>query len=85
MGDEGNDGVDAPKPIDETLHEKADRLAIEYPRAAVYLKAKGYTYASNYHKTGAGREAMEIIATGGSIEDANKALENWLPEESMWD
>ncbi len=53
-------------------------LKKQYPRAALYVTAEGYANASNYKKMAAGREAMEIIRTGGSLKKAKKCLENWL-------
>lgn len=78
MDDEQNDGVNPPAPINQSLREIANNLAKQYPRAAVYLRAEGYTGASNFKKYGAGKDAMEIIATGGSIEDAKAILDNWM-------
>jgi len=74
----------SPIAVDKSLQEKADSLATEYPRAAMYLKAQSYTYASNHHKYGAGKDAQAIIATGGSLQDAEEVLNNWLPEEAIW-
>lgn len=78
MDDEQNDGVNPPTPINQSLRAIANDLAKQYPRAAIYLKAEGYTLASNFKKYGAGKDAMEIIATGGSIEDAQATLNNWI-------
>jgi len=80
---ESGDSI-SPKALDETLEKIASALAIQYPRAAMYLRANSYTYASNHHKYGAGKRAMELIANGGSLEEAEKILKNWLPEESIW-
>jgi len=77
MDNEDNDGVNPPAPINQSLREIANSLAKQYPRAALYLKAEGYTLASNYRKYGAGKDAMEIIAAGGSVEDAKSVLANW--------
>ena len=84
MEDEGNDGARPPRPIDESAKDRVARLAAEYPRAAAYLRAKDYTLAGNDRKYAAGKKAMEIIATGGTIEEANDVMANWLPEESKW-
>lgn len=70
----------SPAPRNQSLSTIARNLAIEYPRAAMYLKAKDYTLASNFRKYAAGQEAMEIIATGGTIEEAEKILNNWCNE-----
>lgn len=79
-----SEGGWSPRPIDESLREKANELAHQYPRAAMYLRAQGYTYASNFHKTAAGRKAMELIASGGNLQEAQNILRNWVPEESKW-
>lgn len=84
MDDENNDGANPPKPENKSLGERAQELAEQYPRAAVYLRADGYTGSNNSHKYSAGKRAKELIAAGGSIEEAKQILENWLPKESMW-
>ena len=75
----------APKPVDKSLAEKAKELAQKYPRAALYLVAERYTFAANHHKYSAGKDAMDLIAEGGSLGDAKSILDNWLPESAMWD
>ena len=77
MDDEGNDGARPPRRIDESLAEKATRLATQYPRAAMYLQAEGFTYASAVAKYSAGKKAMELISTGGSIAEADEILRSW--------
>jgi hypothetical protein len=72
------DGAPFPKNIDPALQQKAAKLAADYPRAVVYLNAKGYTYSNNINKYSAGKKAMEMIATGATIEEAKAVLENWL-------
>jgi hypothetical protein len=84
MDDEYNDGVRPPEALNESLREKAIRLAEMYPRAAMYLRAKDYTLSSNHHKYGAGERAMNLIAEGGSLEEAENILKNWLPESAKW-
>lgn len=42
----------------------AKDVAAKYPRAAAYVKAEGWTYASNYAKNAAGRKAVERILEG---------------------
>lgn len=84
MNNEYNDGAKPPRPIDETLARKASYLAGQYPRAEVYLRAKSYTQSDNHHKYGAGKRAMELITSGGSLDEAEEILRNWLPEESIW-
>lgn len=78
MEDENNDGVLPPKPINPALAERAETLALEYPRAALYLKAQrqaeSANWADNAGKGEAGRKAMRILEEGGSIESASEAM-----------
>jgi hypothetical protein len=78
MEDEQNDGVYPPKPENKTLAEKANALAVQYPRAALYLKAErqyeNTSWADNTGKGAAGKKAMEILANNGSIEESLSAL-----------
>jgi len=62
-----------------------DALAAQYPRAACYLKAEGYRDAANHHKAAAGQRAMDLLTEGGSIEEAERVLANWLPESAWTD
>ncbi len=80
MEDEQNDGVNPPAAYNK--QQTASVLAAQFPRAAVYLKAEGYLQASNDKKYSAGKKAMEIIATGGTIEEAEVTLKNWT---TIWD
>lgn len=80
MEDENNDGA---RPPSRPATNSAD-LAKKYPRAAAYLKAEAYSGAAHDCKASAGRKAMELLASGGSIEDAEKILANWLPESAAW-
>ncbi len=59
-------------------------LESKYPKAKAYLKAKKYTHSSNADKDVAGRRAMNIMKDGGSIEDAEKVLQNWAPFDAAW-
>lgn len=61
-----------------------DALRAKYPRAALYLKAEDYIYASHHSKVSAGKKAMEILHTGGTIEDAKQALD-WTTDSMKWD
>lgn len=78
MEDGQNDGARPPKPFDESLDVKYDQLCELYPRAALYLKAERQHrtahWSDNTGKGAAGKKAMEILASGGSIENANTAL-----------
>jgi len=76
MDDEQLSSFSPAKP-DNAPAEKAAVLRTQYPRATVYLRAKRYTNSDNLNKYSAGKKAMEIIATGGSIEDAKYILDNW--------
>lgn len=57
-----------------------DTLAQKYPRAALYLVAEGYTQASNYLKTGAGKKAMEMLKSGCELSDAETVLNDWAKD-----
>ena len=76
---ESNDGARPPK----AARADAAAIAEQYPRAALYVKAQAYSYASHWAKSKAGREAMEILASGGQIIDAQNKLENWLDENGI--
>jgi len=75
---DSEDGI-APKALDETIIANAKTLAAQYPRAAMYLRAKAYTHASNDRKYSAGKQAMALIASGGDLSDAQDILDNWSP------
>ncbi|TYB18845.1 hypothetical protein FXB85_11145 [Aggregatibacter actinomycetemcomitans] len=81
MEDEYNDGVNMPRRPTSNI----DELCAKYPRAAMYLKADSYSNAENYDKASAGDKAKKLLNEGGSIEDAQKILDNWLPESAYWD
>lgn len=81
MEDEQNDGARPPKPV----MIKSDDVAQQYPRAAMYIKAEAYSRASHYAKSSAGDKAMELIQQGGDLKEAQKILDNWLPESAKWD
>jgi hypothetical protein len=78
MADEYNDGARPPKPEDKIIGEKFTAHLTAHPRAALYLKAKGQHesshWADNTGKGAAGQKAMDILAAGGSMEDASVAL-----------
>lgn len=57
MEDEFNDGVNPPA----RPSLSSDDLKKQYPRAAAYVKAENWTYASNYAKSAAGEKALERI------------------------
>lgn len=85
MHDGDNDGVNSPRARDKSLAKRATALRAEYPRASVYLRAKAYTGAANTHKRAAGKKAMEILASGANITDAEATLDNWVPANAAWD
>jgi len=61
-----------------------EEIMVKYPRAAMYNKAQGYAWGSDYRKKAAGKKAMELIVNGGEIKEAEEILNSWLPEESIW-
>lgn len=88
MSDENNDGLNPPKPEDRTIAERMAEMKINNPRAAVYLKAEAQaqgttSYSAISGKMKGGSDAMSILRSGGTIEDAGKALafryetDNW--------
>ncbi len=68
-----------PRPIRNKLRLRADELEREFPRAAVYLRAQEYAHAGNQHKRAAGNDALELIESGGNLDEAEAILNNWLP------
>ena len=78
MADEYNDGARPPKPEDKTIGEKLTAHLSTHPRAALYLKARNQHdsshWADNTGKGAAGQKAMDILAAGGSLDDASVAL-----------
>lgn len=76
MEDEQNDGVRPPKAPAIDI----DKLAAQYPRAALYLKADGYTMSANDKRSAAGDKAIRVLKSGGSIADAEAILKNWVGE-----
>jgi len=80
MENEDNDGANPPA----GLAANSDEIRAKYPKASIYVKAESYTYASDYRKSAAGKEAMTVLEDGGTIEAATEILENWLPENASW-
>ena len=78
MADENNDGARPPRSEDLSIREALKSHLSEYPRAAIYLKARDQHdsshWADNTGKGAAGQKAMDILAAGGSLEDASAAL-----------
>jgi len=80
MEDGDNDGVNPPRSPETNVGE----LQAQYPRAALYLRAEGYTRASHWAKAKAGREAMAILADGRATEEAKSKLDNWLKDNDVY-
>ena len=78
MADENNDGARPPRAEDMSTSVRLNAHLANHPRAALYLEAKSQEesthWADNTGKGAAGKKAMEILASGGSIEDATAAL-----------
>ena len=78
MEDEENDGANPPDPENFNYAKFYNELAAKYARAALYLKAESQSastaWADNTGKGMAAIQCRKIIAEGGSIEDAEKAL-----------
>lgn len=81
---EFNDGVNPPaKPTSDI-----NALKLQYPRAAAYITAESWEYASNYAKSEAGAKAKRAIADGVDAESAIKIMESEWSEycnERMFD
>lgn len=63
-------------------------LYAKYPRACAYIKAREYSYSSNYAKAHCGKEALEKIINGEDYESAIRDMDGaWLAycEEHIWD
>lgn len=67
--------------------DRYESLAAGNPRAALYVEAKRQSdsahWADNSGRGAAGDRAMEILASGGSVEDATAALQVRKPYQ--WD
>lgn len=79
MDDEQNDGVNPPRPEDRSIGQRLTEMKKSNSRAALYLRAErqaqGSTeYSATSGAMAAGRKAMEILTTGGAIEEAERAL-----------
>ena len=78
MEDEDNDGVRPPRRANRADAEKLATMKISNPRAALYLRAKNQSeaahWADNSGSGEAGERVMEILLTGGSLEEAKTAL-----------
>ena len=63
-------------------------LNAKYPRAAAYLRAEAYAYASHYAKSGAGKKALERIINGDDYDAAIADMEAEWQEHCnghIWD
>lgn len=66
-------------PKQTVTDEQVEALEAQYPAAVAYLRAESYACASNLDKYSAGRKAKELLLSGGSVEQANEIMDNWLP------
>lgn len=78
MTDEDNDGARPPRAQDQTIATRLKAHLATRPEAALYLQAKN-TYdsthwADNTGKGASAKRAMEILETGGTVEEAKIAL-----------
>ncbi len=65
-----------------------EELKAKYPRAAAYIRAENYRYASHYAKAAAGKRAMERITAGEDHDMVIAEMEaEWTAhcEEHVWD
>jgi hypothetical protein len=78
MEDEYNDGARMPQRENRSFAERLSTLRASNPRADLYLKAKvqadGCSWADNTGSGAAGKKAMDILLSGGTVEDAKTAL-----------
>lgn len=72
--------------VKHPLPPQADvaELQAAHPRAALYLMAEGYGFATHDRKAAAGRKAMRLLQEGGTEDEAKSILDNWLSEEDRW-
>jgi len=86
MESEGQSGNGALLP---SLPEVSSKdLKAQYPRAAAYIKAEGYSLANNHAKASAGKKALERIINGEDHEKVLVGMEaEWSAhcEEHIWD
>jgi hypothetical protein len=66
-------------PAQTVTNAQVEALEAQYPAAVAYLRAESYACASNLDKHAAGRKAKELLLSGGSVEQANEIMDNWLP------
>lgn len=66
-------------PARTVTDKQVESLEAQYPAAVAYLRAESYEAASNIDKYSAGRKAKELLLSGGSVEQANEIMDNWLP------
>lgn len=68
------------KPLKATeIYKELEETRKKYPRAALALVAENYQYASDDRKVTAGKKALELLKNGGTMEEAQAILDNWLP------
>lgn len=81
--DEG--GYISPKRVNYVWGLMTKYIDNRFPREAMYVRAKDYTYSDNLYKYSAGKKAMRMIKAGKPLSEVREILENWLPEDRMWD
>lgn len=81
-----NEALSSFAPARPTVSSK--ELVAKYPRAAAYIKAEAWTYASHYVKAAAGKKALERIINGEDHEQVLADMEaEWSAaahEAAMW-
>jgi len=84
MEDEGNDGVKFPKAPSVSV----EAVSNQYPLAALYLKAKAQSKASNIDKAIAGKKAVEMLEQSDKPEliadQVKSILNSWLSDSASW-
>lgn len=74
MDDEYNDGLNPPEPLKYDINA----LTVQYPLAALYLKAEDFEGAANYQKASAGTKAKRMLENGACLSEAKAVLDNWI-------
>lgn len=83
---EDNNALPGQKFVNEhSIYEKLEEARAEYPRATLALKAESYIGSGHIDRSIAGKKALELLKNGGSMEEAQSILDNWLSQEAMWD
>jgi hypothetical protein len=85
MEDENNDGTHPPRAYDLYYESWYNLLKKDLPLASAYLRAKNMLNKSSVYAYSAAKKAIKMLENGGSAEDANAIMDNWLPQDIMWD